>query len=520
MNLNNWEQLRDCCRDEMAFARLQQLLSIAEQPPTLERHHALWRVISKIRESLDLTTIFKTTAADVRQLLKADRVGIFRFEPNSNWTDGEFVSEDVAPAFHSALDAQVHDHCFGAQYATHYQSGRVQAVADIYQAGFQDCHLQILRQFQVRANLVVPLLQGSHLWGLLCIHQCVAPREWQADEIEFVTQLANHLGIALQQAELLQTTQQQAIKLTQALDQLKKNQAQLIQHEKLASLGQLLAGVAHEINNPVNFIYGNLSHACRYANDLLALLSDYRQEHKHLSHKLADRVSDVDLDFLTEDFPKILSSMQVGADRIRQIVLSLRNFARTDESEWRTVNIHDGLDSTLLILQHRFKPKANLTGIRLIKNYGELPLVECYASQLNQVFMNILSNALDALQNQVTDAAERSSNQQIIIRTGVIPDPLTGIDRVIIRIADNGPGIAPALQSKIFEPFVTTKPANQGTGLGLSISRQIVVDRHGGSLECYSQLGEGTEFWIEIPVRQGVQQEGAAGRTMEAWTFD
>jgi signal transduction histidine kinase len=505
----------------MAFARLQQLLSIVQKSPVSEHHPVLLRVISKIRESLDLATIFNTTVTDVRQLLRADRVGIFRFAPNSNCSSGEFIAEDVVPAFHSSLNAQIYDHCFGTQHAIHYQTGRIQAVADIYQAGLQGCHLQVLRQFQIRANLVVPLLQGPQLWGLLCIHQCAVPRIWQADEIEFVTQIANCLGIALQQVNLLKITQQQAIELTQALEQLKKSQAQLIQNEKMSSLGQLVAGVVQEINNPVNFIYGNLSHARQYTEHLLELLAHYRQEHPNPSQALTDRLSALDFDFLVEDFCKILSSMQLGADRIRQIVLSLRHFSQTDESEMQFANVHDGLDNTLLILQHRFKPKANLTGIQLVKDYGELPLVECYASQLNQVFMHILSNALDALEAQ-TQAHEHNEaecsfnpfNQQITIHTGVIPDLQTGIDRVIIRIADTGPGITQLLQPQIFDPVTTI--ANHGTGLGLFISRQIVVDRHGGSLECYSQPGEGTEFWIELPARQTLRQEVTTGRTMEA----
>ncbi|GAB4386289.1 MAG: hypothetical protein Kow00121_52580 [Elainellaceae cyanobacterium] len=514
MNLNDLEQLRNCCRDDAAFEQMQQILAAAIQPSNIKRQQALFQVISKIRESLDLNTIFTTTAIEVRRLLEVDRVGVFRFYPDSEWTAGEFVSEDVLSGFHSALETRVQDHCFGQQYAAHYRHGRIQAVSDIYHAGLRDCHIEVLRRFQVRANLVVPLLQGSYLWGLLCIHQCAAPRNWQADEIEFAKQIAVHLGIALQQAELLERTQRQSIELAQALQDLRKSQMQLIQSEKMSSLGQLVAGIAHEINNPVNFIYGNLSHASQYANSLMELLALYRQEPAVSQTELRDRESSLDLEFLVEDFPKILSSMQLGADRIRQIVLSLRNFSRLDEAEMKRVDIHEGLESTLLILQHRLKPKSTSAGIQIIKEYAELPLVECYASQLNQVFMNILSNAIDALEEaelapqDTTQKAEQW--QTITIRTGLIPDPEGGIPRVIVRITDNGLGIPSTLQDKLFDPFFTTKPVGKGTGLGLSISYQIVVERHGGSLECYSQAGEGTEFWVEIPVRQAQSQPDAA----------
>jgi signal transduction histidine kinase len=523
MNLDNLERLRECCRDEAAFECLKQIFAASQQAQD-ERQQALLKVISNIRASLTLDTLFRTTATEVRQLLNADRVGVFRFEPESSWNEGEFVSEDVLPGFHSALDAKVHDHCFGEQHAIHYQTGQIQAIADIYNAGLRSCHVDVLRQFQIRANLVVPLLQGNHLWGLLCIHQCSAPREWQPDEIKFVQQIADHLGIAVQQAELLAQTQRQAAELAQALADLKRSQTQLIQSEKMSSLGQLVAGVAHEINNPVNFIYGNLSHANQYASDLLQALTLFTQKHSLPASEVQKRIAELDLDFLQADFPKILGSMQVGADRIRQLVLSLRNFSRLDETEMKPVNIHDGIDSTLLILQHRFKPRSNAAGIKIIKEYGELPLVECYANQLNQVFMNILSNAIDALEEaaELDDRADAEIDttdqwQQITIRTGLIPDPQTNSSRVIIRIADNGLGIPNTVQDKLFEPFFTTKPTGKGTGLGLSISQQIIVERHNGSLECYSQPGEGTEFWIELPIQhKQPAPEAAVSCTIEA----
>jgi PAS domain S-box-containing protein len=307
---------------------------------------------------------------------------------------------------------------------------------------------------------------------------------------------------SLRQSEA--TLRQQAIQLEQTVQKLKQTQAQLIQTEKMSSLGQLVAGVAHEINNPVNFIYGNLAYISQYTTDLLKLSNLCQQRYAQTDLEIQTLIEDADLDFLAEDVPKVLTSMKVGAERIRQIVLTLRNFSRLDEAEKKPVNIHDGIESTLLILQHRFKAKPGFSGIEVVKHYGQLPNVECYAGQLNQVFMNILSNAIDALnqlvENRVLDRTHdepHTTPETITIKTEICDR-----DWVRICISDNGPGITDAIRAKIFDPFFTTKPIGEGTGLGLSISYQIVVDKHGGHLRCFSKPGQGTEFRIEIPVRQ------------------
>jgi two-component system NtrC family sensor kinase len=298
--------------------------------------------------------------------------------------------------------------------------------------------------------------------------------------------------------KLAATAQAQSKQLKQTLQDLQKTQAQLIQTEKMSSLGQMIAGVAHEINNPVNFIHANLSHVSTYSKNLLSLIDLYQQEYPNPKAEIADLIEDTDLEFLGEDLPKILSSMKVGTNRIREIVLSLRNFSRLDESDLKPVNIHEGIDSTLLILQSAVKAKPNCDEIEIVKNYGDLPLVQCYAGQLNQVFMNILSNSIYALHNpeeQTANKQKTHSRSQIIISTFIQEN-----DWVKISIKDNGPGIDDAVKTKIFDPFFTTKPVGTGTGLGLSISYQIVVDKHGGRLECISTVGEGTEFAIEIPI--------------------
>jgi len=498
MNPNLLEQIRHCCQDQETFERVKTVLETSDHSFE-NQQQTLFRVVSRIRESLELQDIFETTAHEVQQLLDADRVGMFRFYDDSGYDDGEFVSEAVKPEFDSALAAKIHDHCFGQDYAHRYVEGRVQAIADIHNAGLKECHIEVLSQFQIRANLVVPLLLGSKLWGLLCIHQCAEPRQWQPDEIEFVKKIAAQLGIALQQAELFDRTRQQSIDLQAALTQLQQTQTQLIQSEKMSSLGQLVAGIAHEINNPVNFIHGNLSHASQYAEDLMQLLQLYHAQIQSRNHEIQDYEEAIDLEFLLDDFPKMLSSMHLGAERIRQIVLSLRNFSRLDEAEMKPVDIHEGMESTLLILQYRLKAKATTgRGIQVAKNYGELPLIECYASQLNQVFMNIISNAIDCLEEQAETLPHEG---KITITTVLEQSPTFNIPCAVILIQDNGPGIPEEAMTRLFDPFFTTKPAGKGTGLGLSISYQIVTERHGGSLICTSTPGQGTEFRIEIPVK-------------------
>jgi PAS domain S-box-containing protein len=293
-----------------------------------------------------------------------------------------------------------------------------------------------------------------------------------------------------------QHQRQQTETLEKTLRELQHTQAQMLQSEKMSSLGQLVAGVAHEINNPVNFIYGNLKHADGYTQDLLNLIGLYQQQYPQPTAAIAEALGDIDFEFLVEDLPKILGSMRVGAERIREIVLSLRTFSRLDEAECKQANLHEGIDSTVMILQHRLKAKDPRPAISVIRQYGDLPLVDCYAGQLNQVFMNILSNAIDALEDAFHSAPDTYNQPCIDIQTEV------QADRAVVRIRDNACGIPAHIQPRLFDPFFTTKPVGQGTGMGLSISYQIVCDRHQGRLTCQSHLGQGTTFVIMIPLRQ------------------
>lgn len=298
----------------------------------------------------------------------------------------------------------------------------------------------------------------------------------------------------LKQSEL--ELRKKATDLETALQQIHKTQSQLVQNEKMSSLGQLVAGVAHEINNPVNFIYGNLAHAAKYTEEILELLSLYQKYSSPSSKLIKEFENEIEIDFIKDDLPKLLTSMKVGADRIQKIVLSLRNFSRIDESDIKAVDIHEGIDSTLMILQGRLKAKSDRPEISINKNYERLPLVECYAGQLNQVFMNVLSNAIDALEES---SAITKRKLQITITTKPID-----YYRVEIKIADNGNGIPESAKAKLFDPFFTTKEVGKGTGLGLAISYQIVVDKHNGDLSFVSTLAQGTEFIITIPVRQSL----------------
>jgi PAS domain S-box-containing protein len=470
-----------------------------------KREELLNRLSSQIRRSLNLTTILNTVVQEVRQLLDTDRVVIYQF--NDNW-QGTVIVEDVTQPWISTLGEIGNDDCFSAEYAELYRQGRVRAIANLLEADLNACNVQFLQQLQVQANLIVPINIRSELWGLLIVHECASPRAWQEWEISLLKQLADQVAIAIQQAELYtqatsnaQDAQSQAQKLEQALRDLQQTQAQLIQTEKMSGLGQLVAGIAHEINNPINFIYGNLIHISSYTQDLSRLVNLYRRYYPNPAPEIAAEAEAIDLEFLLEDLSKILDSVKVGTERIRQIVLSLRNFSRLDEAEMKPVNIHEGIDNTLLILQHRLKSKSESTGIQVIKEYGDLPLIECYPGQLNQVFMNLLSNAIDALESrdkQRTPEEIREAPSRITICTNINPET----NHAIICIRDNGLGMTSRTKAHLFEPFFTTKSVGKGTGLGLSISHRIVVEKHGGVLKCESELGQGTVFWVEIPVLQ------------------
>jgi PAS domain S-box-containing protein len=317
----------------------------------------------------------------------------------------------------------------------------------------------------------------------------------------------------LQESE--ECLRQQAAKLEQMLLVLQRTQTQLIQTEKMSSLGQLVAGVAHEINNPVSFISGNVSHARGYIQELLRVVELYQKYYPNAVPEIQDCIEELDLDFVKKDLVKLLNSMQLGSERIRDVVRSLRLFSRTDEAQMKSADIHEGLDSTLLILQNRLQAKGGRTGISLVKEYGDLPRVHCYPGHLNQVFMHLLTNAIDALEKGVKNSDKYGimpSNSHLSPHgsSGSVPNPqirirteMVGESEVAIAISDNGPGMTEEVLGCIFDPLFTTKPPGTSTGLGLSISRHLVVEKHGGKLEYISEPGRGTEVIVKIAIGNG-----------------
>lgn len=484
---------------------------------TALREEAMAHVLQQMRQTLNIETIFSATTQELRFALKCDRVVIYPFNPD--WS-GEFIAESVASGWRSLVvdqkkDPQLIDNTLECEkyliknlnkndsvqdtYLQENQGGffynqgiSYRAVADIYKANFTECYISFLERLQAKAYINVPIFYYGKLWGLLAIYQNSSPRSWSEGEIKMVVQIATQLGIAVQQAQLLKETQQQSVALKSALDELKNTQSQLVQAEKMSSLGQMMAGIAHEINNPASFIQGNLTPASLYFQDLLSLLKLYQETYHNPTPEIEALSEDIDLEFLVEDWSKLIKSMQMGTHRIRDIVLSLRNFSRLDEKELKSVDIHEGIDNSLLILEHRLKAQVDRPEITIIKDYSQLSVVSCYAGQLNQVFMNILINAIDALINQPAPLL-------ITIKTDVVRDN-TSPTSVIVKITDNGSGMSEEVKNKIFDPFFTTKPVGSGTGLGLSISYQIIVEAHGGKIYCNSVLGQGTELVVEIPV--------------------
>ncbi|MEM9924163.1 MAG: ATP-binding sensor histidine kinase [Cyanobacteria bacterium P01_D01_bin.50] len=361
----------------------------------------------------------------------------------------------------------------------------------------------ILRS-QPKSVLCAPIFYQGKFTGIVYLENNQATAAFTNSRLEILKLLTSQAAIAIENARLYAGEQEKSQQLQESLETLQQTQAQLVQTEKISSLGQLVAGVAHEVNNPVGFIAGNLSIANQYIEDLLELLNLYQANLPSPPEEIEAFQEEIDLDYLIEDLPKMIASMELGTDRIRDIMQSLRNFSRTDSADKKAINVHEGIDTTLMILQHRFKAKAERPAIEVIKKYDDLPLFKCYSGQLNQAFMNLLANAIDAFDesNEGKTYREIQKNPNVITICTSADE-----DKVTIRIADNGPGMTEEVRNKLFNAFFTTKSEGKGTGLGLSISYQIVTEKHGGNLYCISSPGNGAEFVIELPLEANLEDE-------------
>lgn len=516
------ETLEKSVRLEQALAAVNDhvhQLSLSEQRyrHLAERKDLLNNLVSQIRQSLDLKTILQTAVTEIQRLLQIDACVFWWYST---------ASKSFQAVCESSLSKEIQD-LYRNYLANHPPAiEKSSFVVDLPANALPYPEASLLRAaFAEYTQLMLPAQTRSKQLGIIHCLDRQESREWNTDEVELLQEVVNQLAIALDQAELYEQScqamaqaQAQARELEKALAEIQRT-PQLIQTEKMASLGQLVAGVAHEINNPVNFIHGNLIHAQRYVDDLLELVQLYATEYPNPTSVIKRQSQIIEVDFIAEDLPKLFTSMRVGAERIREIVRSLRTFSRLDEAAVKAVNLHEGIEATLLILQKRLDARKGRPPIQVIKEYGNLPPVQCHAGQLNQVLMNILSNAIDALdeieqsKNRNEDlngvlpsvSAQPSLSAQLLTLyspTITIQTEVIGSNRVAIRIADNGPGMPKAVQKRVFDPFFTTKPVGKGTGLGMSVSYQIITETHRGQLYFNSIPGKGTEFVIEIPAQQ------------------
>lgn len=472
--------IRDISERKQAEAQVQSLL---------RRTQLLNLISTEIRDSLELDIILESSVEAILTSLPADICNFAWYQETADRGRWEVVKEKKSANLHSWLGSYRSDeipHLF-----QHILQNRIYQVNDL--ATLTDAPLRnFLREVGITLFLCVPIHTVGGKVGSLQIGRVMKQRLWQSEEIELLQDISNQVAIAIYQAQLYEESQAKTQEIERSYQELQEAQLQLVQSEKMSSLGQLVAGIAHEINNPMSFIYGNLNVASSYAADLSTVIDKYRTTYLSPPAAIQTLETELDIDYTLNDFPKLLKSMENGANRIRDIVKSLRIFSRLDRADCKAVDIHENIDSTLVILQNRLNGRAGKPEIEVVKQYGQLPLIECYSSLLNQVFMNLLVNAIDAVEERQKNASVAFSGQ-IIVTTAIAVD-----SKITILIEDNGIGMDLETQARIFDPFFTTKPVGLGTGMGLPISYQIVTGNHQGNLRCTSEPDKGTRFVVEL----------------------
>ncbi|MGJ3245033.1 MAG: GAF domain-containing sensor histidine kinase [Elainellaceae cyanobacterium] len=485
------------------------------------REHLINQITTQTRQSLDLPTILTQAIAHLQTALESDRCLVrlvnsdknVEFVPSLNQTDDISSTqawthfETVRAPFLPTPDPSDPHESMTQWMIDHRQTVVISDVATDSRA---EPDQQNYRAAQIKSLLVVPVQTDQTLLAILYLNQCSHRRYWSKDDQALAHAVANQLAISIQQGHLYAQMQRQAVRsaaqaehLARTLDELKQTQVQLIQSEKLYSLGQLVAGLAHEINNPVSFIHGNIPYIDRYVQELLTLINAYQAQIKEPSEQIRQLSNDIDLEFIVQDLPHILDSMRSGTQRIQQVVSSLRNFSGLDTAQVRSIDLQDALDNTLFVLQSYTKPD-----IKVIRQYHPLPAVECFPRLLNQVFLNLMTNAIEAMQDDAYlypaaiagNSPDSPAKLMTLMTTPVVDE--AGIPSVKIAIADTGYGIPERIKDRIFDPFFTTKPMGRGVGLGLSVCYQIVVNQHRGQLTVESEPGQGTTVEIRLPIHQ------------------
>ncbi|HBE16697.1 MAG TPA: PAS domain-containing sensor histidine kinase [Cyanobacteria bacterium UBA11149] len=478
--------ITDLKKAESALEKAKDELEIQVENRTAALTSACRQLQKEMAERQTVELALRESEAQYRCLIETAAEGIWILDPNGKTT---FANPTMAKMLGYSVEEMMGLSLFDFMD----ESEKASATQNLERRcqGVMETH-----DFKFRCK------DGSDLWTLVAANPILDDSGEYIGALGMITDITQRRQAEEALRESEKHLRAKTIELEEALQEIKQTQSQLIQAEKMSSLGILIAGVAHEINGPVGFIYGNIIHINGYAKGLLELINLYQDNYPDPGVAIQEKIEEIELYFIREDLPKLISSMKIGADRVVEIIKGLRNFSRDDKLEMTEVDIHEAIDNSLLILNHRLKAKSNRSEIEVIKQYGNLPKIQGYTGQLNQVFLNILSNGIDAIEEVRNKREKRTEEKDTSLQFRIkILTNVKDSNSVEIRIIDNGIGMAKDVQGMVFDPFFTTKPVGKGTGLGLSISYQIIVEKHRGKLQCISTLGEGTEFAINLPIQ-------------------